>query len=167
MDFAQGFVPTRSLRLGQVYLAATLALSTATVGGCASTFAAENSRNSAHQVEIISQASIQLPDPALLRPQPEPACAFRGPVSDPMTAEEARQKLDYEQQCYRGSERIVRARLEQLQDAVQKMIKSRKATVASRSYRGAGCSTPVAELLMFLEGTSSRCSTGTTTHGNR
>jgi hypothetical protein len=166
MDFAQGFVPPRPLRLGQVYLAATLALSTATIGGCASTFAAESSRNSARQAETISQAAIPLPDPALLRPQPEPDCAFRDPVSNPMTAEERRQKLDYEQQCYRGSERIVRARLEQLQDAVQKMIKSRKATLASRSYRGSGCS-PVAELLMFLDGTSSHCSTGTTSHGNK
>jgi hypothetical protein len=40
-----------------------------------------------------------------------------------MTAEETRQKLDYEQQCYRASERLARARLEQLQNSVRKMIK--------------------------------------------
>jgi cell division septation protein DedD len=108
-------VATRSLRSGQVYLtAAALALSTVTIGGCAPT-------NSAHQVEAVSKAA--LPDQALLRRQPEPECAFRGPVSDPMTAEETRQKLDYEQQCYRAFERIVRARLAQLQDSVQKMTK--------------------------------------------
>jgi hypothetical protein len=36
-----------------------------------------------------------------------------------MTVEETRMKLDYEQQCYRHSEMIVRARLEQLQKAVE------------------------------------------------
>ena len=36
-----------------------------------------------------------------------------------MTVEETRMKLDYEQQCYRHPEMIVRARLEQLQKAVE------------------------------------------------
>jgi len=124
MDFGQGFVATRSLRSGQVHLAAAmLALCTITIGGCVSTSTAERSKNSTRQVEAGSKAAIPLPDPALLRHQPEPDCAFRGPVSDPITAEETRQKLDYEQQCYRAAERIVRARLEKLQDSVQKMIK--------------------------------------------
>lgn len=65
-----------------------------------------------------------LPNPALLRPQPEPDCAYRGPVSTPPTAEDTRQTLDYEQQCYRQAETIVRGRLDQLQDAVQETIKA-------------------------------------------
>ena len=122
MDFNQGFVTKRSLRSGQVHLAAAaLGLSTVIIGGCASTYTAESSRNSTRQVETVSK--VPLPDPALLRHQPEPDCAFRGPVSDPITAEETRQKLDYEQQCYRAAETIVRGRLEQLQDTVQRMIK--------------------------------------------
>jgi hypothetical protein len=117
MDFGQRFAATRSLRSPQVHLAAAVALSAITIGGCAST--GEKSRNSARQVE-----TIPLPDPALLRRQPKIDCAFRGPVSDPITAEETRQKLDYEQQCYQAAERIMRARLEALQDAVQKTIKA-------------------------------------------
>jgi hypothetical protein len=121
MNFGQEFVARRLLMSGQVHLAAAvLVLSTITISGCVSTYTAESHRNSAHQVE---KAAIPLPDQALLRRQPEPDCAFRGPVSNPITAEEMRQKLDYEQQCYRAAERIVRARLDQLQDTVQKMIK--------------------------------------------
>jgi hypothetical protein len=56
---------------------------------------------------------------SLLAPQPEPDCKFRGPVSNPITAEETRMKLDYEQQCYRQAEGIVRSRLDQLQNAVE------------------------------------------------
>ncbi len=86
----------------------------------------DGSRNSAKpvpRIDSISTAAIPLPAPARLRRQPEPDYAFRGPVSYPITAEETRQKLDYRQQCYRQAETIVRARLEQLQDSVQEMIK--------------------------------------------
>jgi hypothetical protein len=110
--------------------------------------------------DYVQKMTKNLPDPALLQRQPEPACGFRGPVSNPITAEETRQKLDYEQQCYRASETIVRGRLEQLQDYVQKMIKSRKTTVTSRSNKGYNCSTPIGQLLTFFEGTERRCSTG-------
>ena len=61
---------------------------------------------------------------ALLAPQGAPDCAFRGPVSSPITAEELRMKLDYEAQCYRQAEAIVRARLQQLQEALGKTIKA-------------------------------------------
>jgi hypothetical protein len=98
-------------------LATTLALSAISIGGCAST--GEPSRHYARQGD-----AMPLPDPALLRRQPKIDCAFRGPVSDPITAEETRQKLDYEQQCYQAAERLVRARLEALQDAVKKTIKT-------------------------------------------
>lgn len=122
----QGFVATCSLRSGRVRLAAAVvvtALSVVTIGGCAPTFTADGSMSSAkpvRQVDTISTAALPRPDRALLRRQPEPDCAFRGPVS---SAEEMRQKLDYEQQCYRQAESIARARLEQLQDSVQEMIK--------------------------------------------
>src|SRR5215475_11470174 len=35
-------------------------------------------------------------DQSLLEPQPPPDCAFKGPLSNPPTAEETRMKLDYE-----------------------------------------------------------------------
>jgi len=73
---------------------------------------------------VTTRASIPLPDRALLQRQPAPDCAFRAPVSSPMTAEEIRQKLDYEQQCYRQSESNVRGRLHTLQDAVGETIKA-------------------------------------------
>jgi len=73
---------------------------------------------------VTTRASIPLPDRALLQRQPAPECTFRGPVSSPPTAEETRQKLDYEQQCYRQSESNVRGRLHTLQDAVGETIKA-------------------------------------------
>jgi hypothetical protein len=63
------------------------------------------------------------PDQSLLEPQPPPDCAFKGPLSNPPTAEETRMKLDYEQQCYRQSEMIVRTRLEQLQKSIEEATK--------------------------------------------
>jgi hypothetical protein len=41
-----------------------------------------------------------------------------------MTAEETRMKLDYEQQCYRHSEMIVRMRLQQLQNSLEDATKA-------------------------------------------
>jgi len=41
-----------------------------------------------------------------------------------MTTEETRQKLDYERQCYRQAETIVRARLDRLQESVQDINKA-------------------------------------------
>ena len=67
----------------------------------------------------VPSARIPQPDQSQLEPQPAPDCAFKGPLSNPATAEEMRMKLDYEQQCYRHSEMIVRARLQQLQNSVQ------------------------------------------------
>ena len=43
-------------------------------------------------------ARIPLPDPSLLEPQPEPDCKFKDALSNPITAEQMRMKLDYEQQ---------------------------------------------------------------------
>jgi len=125
----EGFVATLWLRSGRArWAAATLAtaVSVVTIGGCAPTFTANGSRNSAksiRHIDTISTAPIPRPDQALLRRQAKPDCAFRGPLSDPITAEETRQKLDYQLQCYRQAETIARARLEQLQDSVQEMTK--------------------------------------------
>ena len=65
-----------------------------------------------------------LRDSILLAPQPEPNCAFK--TDDPNVTE--RQQLDYERQCYRHAEMIVRNRLQMLQDA----IKERPGVPASR-----------------------------------
>jgi len=59
---------------------------------------------------------IPLPDAALLVRQPEPSCE----ITDSSVDE--RQKLDYERQCYRHAEMIVRARLELLQRSIDKTI---------------------------------------------
>jgi hypothetical protein len=59
---------------------------------------------------------VPLTEPALLTPQAEPQCgsATDGPgLNDP-------QRLDYERQCYRHAEMIVRARLDLLQEAVRR-----------------------------------------------
>ena len=73
---------------------------------------------------LAMRARIPLPDRTLLARQPEPDCTFRGTISSPMTVEELRQKLDYEQQCYRQSESNVRVRLHDLQHAVEETIKA-------------------------------------------
>ena len=73
---------------------------------------------------LTARARIPLPDRTLLQRQPEPDCTFRGTISSPMTVEELRQKLDYEQQCYRQSESNVRGRLHNLQDAVGETIRA-------------------------------------------
>ena len=106
-----------------------LALGAPAVGGCAPgpTAAGARMSSAAHSAphgRPASKTAIRLPDPALLQRQPEPDCVFRGPLSNPITAEETRMKLDYEQQCYRQAEFIVRARLQQLQDSVDETIKA-------------------------------------------
>ena len=65
-----------------------------------------------------SVEEIPRPDRSWLEPQATPDCAFKGPLSNPMIAEETRIKLDYEQQCYRQAESITRARLQQLQNFI-------------------------------------------------
>jgi len=65
------------------------------------------------------------PGSELLAPQAEPDCGFK--TDDPNATE--RQQLDYERQCYRHAEMIVRNRLQMLQDA----IKQRAAVGSSRT----------------------------------
>jgi hypothetical protein len=119
---------------------AAVALSTVVLGGCATRPAAQSQAKVQTKVQAKAQAKyikskpasrmltararIPLPDRTLLQRQPEPDCTFRGTISSPMTVEELRQKLDYEQQCYRQSESNVRGRLHNLQDAVGETIRA-------------------------------------------
>jgi hypothetical protein len=66
-----------------------------------------------------ARTPIALPDKALLEPQPDPDCQFQGAATD------ERQKLDYQQQCYRQAEMIVRDRLRQLQKSAGKSIRDK------------------------------------------
>ena len=70
----------------------------------------------------VTKTAMPLPAPDLLAPLPEPDCTFD---TTRATADD-RQKLDYERQCYRHAEIIIRARFERLQDEVGKMIKAVK-----------------------------------------
>jgi len=94
--------------------ATTVPLTGTTVSHTA-TAASRTARVRTARISYIKKASerqMPLPDRSLLNPLPEPDCTFRGPLSNPVTAEEMRMKLDYEQQCYRHAEAIVRTRLE-------------------------------------------------------
>jgi hypothetical protein len=91
------------------------------VGSCAPP---ATSYSPVRYVRTASRDPIPLPERALLERQAEPDCAFRGPLSNPVTAEEARMKLDYESQCYRQAEFIVRERLQRLQDSVDETVRA-------------------------------------------
>jgi hypothetical protein len=67
-----------------------------------------------------SRIPIPLPAASLLSPQPEPSCEITDTNAD------ERQKLDYERQCYRQAEMIVRSRLQLLQESVDKTISAVK-----------------------------------------
>ena len=115
---------------------AAVALSAVVMGGCATRPATQSQAKVQAKAQpkfvrlkpasrmLTARARIPLPDRTLLQRQPEPDCTFRGTISSPMTVEELRQKLDYEQQCYRQSESNVRGRLHSLQDAVGETIKA-------------------------------------------
>lgn len=126
---ARASVPPLSPKSGRVRLSGAmlaLAFCATVVGGCASGYSADGAKMGA----AISPsprprtAQIPLPSQARLQRQPVPDCAFKGQVSTPPTAEETGQRLDYEQQCYRQAEIIVRGRLHRLQDSVHEMIKA-------------------------------------------
>jgi hypothetical protein len=67
----------------------------------------------------IKGTPIPLPEAPLRSPQPEPSCEFE---TDASSNADEHQKLDYERQCYRHAEMIVRSRLQLLQDSVEKTI---------------------------------------------
>ena len=84
--------------------------------------------NAAPNFQPASKSSILLPDPELLKRQPAPDCQFKSapsPADDDATLRTI-MRLDYEQQCYRQSETILRGRMERLQDAFGKTIESIK-----------------------------------------
>jgi hypothetical protein len=113
---------------------AVVALTAIVLGGCAIRPAMQAEAKAKPQIKYVkrkpasrmltARARIPLPDRTLLQRQAEPDCSFRGTISSPMTVEELRQKLDYEQQCYRQSESNVRVRLHSLQDAVEETIRA-------------------------------------------
>jgi len=115
---------------------AAVVLSAIVLGGCATRPATQSQAKLQAKAQakfvrpkpatrmLTARARIPLPDRTLLQRQPEPDCSFRGTTSSPMTVEELRQKLDYEQQCYRQSESNVRVRLHNLQDAVEDTIRA-------------------------------------------
>ena len=82
------------------------------LAGCAST-----------HTQQLSTAEVRLPEPALLRPPTAPNCEAKAqPGPSDAAGEGAR--LDYERQCYRHAELIVRDRLQRLQAAVGETITS-------------------------------------------
>jgi TPR repeat protein len=72
-------------------------------------------------------------DPALLTPQPEPDCAFR-PKDHPNAGE--LERLDYERQCYRQFEMIVRNRLQMLQDVIRQRAAASSNRIATDATGG-------------------------------
>jgi hypothetical protein len=62
------------------------------------------------------------PDPDLLGRQTAPDCVLKSEIQGVDEATVRTMKLDYERQCYRQSEFILRARMERLQEAVSRMI---------------------------------------------
>jgi hypothetical protein len=78
------------------------------------------------RVSIVGPSSedIPLPEPELLNRQAAPDCEFKSAAQAADEVALRAMKLDYEQQCYRQSESILRARMERLQDAVRKTIES-------------------------------------------
>jgi hypothetical protein len=100
--------------------------------GSASTakaYAVSSTANGSVAMSPGSRSPIPLPDQALLSRQSEPDCEFK--TTESKTDE--RMKLDYERQCYRHAEMIVRNRLELLQSSVDKTINAVKRTERSGS----------------------------------
>jgi hypothetical protein len=66
---------------------------------------------------------IELLDLVLLSPQAAPECEFEPVAQSGIEPGEAmRMKLDYQQQCYRQAEEILRARFQRLQEAFRKAL---------------------------------------------
>lgn len=82
----------------------------------------------------ITPGAIPLPDEALLKRQPPPDCELRTQPAGGTPTEVKLATYDFERQCYRQVEGIVRGRLDALQDAVGETIKA----VKSRQGSGQG-----------------------------
>jgi hypothetical protein len=87
---------------------------------------ASKARISLPEPDILQhEPHISLPEPELLERQAAPDCQFKsGTSADNDLALSTIMKLDYELQCHRQSESILRSRIERLQDAVGKTIES-------------------------------------------
>ncbi len=77
--------------------------------------------------KLLLAGAIPLPDEALLKRQPPPDCELRTQPAGGTPIEVKLATYDYERQCYRQVEGIVRGRLDSLQDAVGETIKAVKA----------------------------------------
>src|SRR5438477_13180854 len=90
----------------------------AALAGC-SAYSAERDVTppSAALTGSVPRALGPLPDRALLAPQRAPACEYKTGSTGEDAAEAQRVKLDYERQCYRHAELLVRGRPTRLQDA--------------------------------------------------
>jgi hypothetical protein len=86
----------------------------------------DNSRQASGSAAASHRPRIGLPEPELLERQAAPDCEFKSDAQADNEAAARAMKLDYEEQCYRQSEFILRARMERLQDAVRKTIESLK-----------------------------------------
>jgi hypothetical protein len=69
-----------------------------------------------------SDVAVPLPDPDLLGRLMAPECELKSEIRGADEAAVRAMKLDYERQCYRQSEFILRARMERLQEAVSRII---------------------------------------------
>jgi hypothetical protein len=94
------------------------------LAGCASNSAQRESGagpiRTAADPHRYSELRIRRPDRALLAPQSAPNCELKEPEnSKPVDPDQlARLKLDYERQCYKRAEQLVRMRLQLLQKRV-------------------------------------------------
>jgi len=102
-----------------------------TLAGCARNPAQRDLHAARHEIRAVpvyfephrsryGSLRIHRPPAALLAPQPEPDCEFKGARVEPMDPTAlARLKLDYERRCYKNAERAVRERLRLLQASVR------------------------------------------------
>jgi hypothetical protein len=80
--------------------------------------------------------AVPLPDQSLLEKQPPPQCRLSKAPEGINPNEALVVTLDYERQCYRQAEEIVRARLDALQEAVRDTVKTDNgSTVRKRVVR--------------------------------
>jgi hypothetical protein len=109
--------------IGGAQRAAAKPASSPTVGShTAAKPARPDTAKTATPVPAPAKTAMPVPAPELLASPAKPNCAFDSARTDA----DDRQKLDYERQCYRHAEMILRDRLERLQGDVEEMIKAAK-----------------------------------------
>ena len=85
-----------------------------------------SARVHAPRLRAAARRVIPLPDAALLKRQPPPDCQLNTQPAGATATDVKLATLDYERQCYRQVEGVVRTRLDALQDAVGKTIQAIK-----------------------------------------